>query len=494
MYVCLGSVMYGYGASIIGTTLGQPTFIKYMKLDTASNAVQLEGAINGLFQVGGLFGTFGSQYFSDRFGRLKALFVACCFYLLGGVLQTGSAAVGMFIVARFITGVGVVPQYQSEISSPHSRGLLVGFHGGALGIGYCMASWIGVGFFHVHAQNTQWRIPLAIQCILPIILGAGVLFLPESPRWLVQRHQKDRALEVLKRLHHDPSDPDDSFALAEFTQIDRQLEEERHLETGWSSFWKVPANRKRAAMGFWIMFGLQCTGTQVINNYGTLLYSNLGYGSSTQLLLQAGWITQAVIGNFSNAFYMDKFKRIHLFVFGLVMDGIVLIIEMILLSLYSHSTNRAGNQAAVAMLFLHGAFYAFSLDGTSYVYMTEIFPTHLRSKGISISIAGLYIAPLILLTSAPTAFAHIGWKYYIVFVVCIVLTLVFIILVCPETRGMPLEEIAALFGDKVVAHIDETGHVQVEHDEKNAAVALQTGEPDEIEHSREVSGKETMIA
>lgn len=99
--------MYGYGASIIGTTLGQPTFIKYMKLDTVSNATQLEGAINGLFQVGGLFGTFGSQYFSDRYGRLKALFAACCFYLLGGVLQTGAAAVGMFIVARFVTGIGV---------------------------------------------------------------------------------------------------------------------------------------------------------------------------------------------------------------------------------------------------------------------------------------------------------------------------------------------------------------------------------------------------
>lgn len=81
--------------------------------------------------------------------------------------------------------------------------------------------------------------------------------------------------------------------------------------------------------------------------------------------------------------------------------------------------------------------YAFSLDGTSYVYMTEIFPTHLRSKGISISIAGLYVAPLILLTSAPTAFASIGWKYYIVFVVMIILTLAFITLVCPEVSQIP---------------------------------------------------------
>jgi MFS family permease len=113
----------------------------------------------------------------------------------------------MFIVMRFITGIGIgefsgpqlvtglylikvigaivtlVPLYQSEIVPPRIRGLLVGMHGVLICVGYTMSSWIGLGFYFVNASGAQWRIPLAIQCIAPLILASGVMFLPESPRW-----------------------------------------------------------------------------------------------------------------------------------------------------------------------------------------------------------------------------------------------------------------------------------------------------------------------
>jgi MFS family permease len=98
-------------------------------------------------------------------------------------------AVSMYIVMRFITGVGIgalvtlVPLYQSEISPPAIRGLLVGMHGVLICVGYAVASWIGLAFYFVNASGAQWRIPLAIQCLAPLALAAGVLFLPESPRW-----------------------------------------------------------------------------------------------------------------------------------------------------------------------------------------------------------------------------------------------------------------------------------------------------------------------
>lgn len=122
-------------ASIIGTTLGQPTFVAYFNLTTASNASQLEGAMNGLFQAGGLLGCFLAGWAADQLGRKRTMFIVTTISIVGGALQAGSVAMAMFLVARFVTGFGIggvvllVPLWQSEISPPKARGLLVGLHG-----------------------------------------------------------------------------------------------------------------------------------------------------------------------------------------------------------------------------------------------------------------------------------------------------------------------------------------------------------------------------
>ena len=78
-----------------------------MGLDTASNAAQLEGAINGLFQTGGMFGALSCSWIADHFGRRKGLFIGGCFAWVGGALQAGSVDVPMFMVARLLTGFGI---------------------------------------------------------------------------------------------------------------------------------------------------------------------------------------------------------------------------------------------------------------------------------------------------------------------------------------------------------------------------------------------------
>lgn len=103
----LGSISYGYSSCIIATTLGQPSFITAMKLDVYTNAVQLIGAINGLYQAGGLLGTVYVGLTGDRLGRRWAIFSASVITVVGGALQAGSVHVGMFMAARFITGLGI---------------------------------------------------------------------------------------------------------------------------------------------------------------------------------------------------------------------------------------------------------------------------------------------------------------------------------------------------------------------------------------------------
>ncbi|KAK4950712.1 hypothetical protein LTR10_010705 [Elasticomyces elasticus] len=107
IFVALGSLTYGYCASIIATTLGQPTFISYFALDTRSNAASLTGAVNGLFQAGGLIGTLCSSFLADSLGRRKAILIAAIVTVIGGALQAGSVAIAMYVVMRLVTGLGI---------------------------------------------------------------------------------------------------------------------------------------------------------------------------------------------------------------------------------------------------------------------------------------------------------------------------------------------------------------------------------------------------
>lgn len=108
--VSLGQVAFGYPASIIGTTLGEPPFHLYMKLaeenGPTKNSQALIGTINGLFQAGAVLGILSASYIMDRWGRKAGVLYCCFFSLIGGALLCSSQNIGMFIAARFIAGWG----------------------------------------------------------------------------------------------------------------------------------------------------------------------------------------------------------------------------------------------------------------------------------------------------------------------------------------------------------------------------------------------------
>jgi MFS family permease len=121
-------------------------------------------------------------------------------------------------------------------------------------------------------------------------------------------------------------------------------------------------------------------------------------------------------------------------VFGFASCIVALIGECVTVSIFQKTGHRSAASAAVFFLFLHIACFSSSVDATSYIYASEIFPTPVRAKGLSFSISGLFIATIIFLQCAPTAFDQIGWKYYLVFI-CITTVIFFIIwFYFPEVR------------------------------------------------------------
>lgn len=152
--------------------------------------------------------------FAQYAGRKRSIQLGATIVIIGGALCAGSVNVAMFIVSRFIAGVGIgvlitsIPMYQSEVSTPESRGFMVCMHGVMFAVGYSLSAWIGFGtYFSSPDSSFGWRFPLAFQTAPALLLLVGSPFLPFSPRWLLQQDRPEEAYAVLRRLHISKEDP-----------------------------------------------------------------------------------------------------------------------------------------------------------------------------------------------------------------------------------------------------------------------------------------------
>ena len=190
LFVAFGSLSYGYASSISAALIGQPSWYDYMGLvpgESYTNVIL--GAINGVYAAGGAFGCVFNMWSAEALGRRRSIQLGCLISIVGAGLMTGIVNIAMFIVSRFIMGFGIgilvtlVPLYQSEVSPPESRGLMVGLHGVLIGFSYSLTGFITYGCYFAPYGQFQWRFPLSVQLIPVIILLIGSFFLPESPRW-----------------------------------------------------------------------------------------------------------------------------------------------------------------------------------------------------------------------------------------------------------------------------------------------------------------------
>lgn len=144
--------------------------------------------------------------------------------------------------------------------------------------------------------------------------------------------------------------------------------------------------------------------------YNPTLYASLGYGTVMQLVLTGVWANITIIGNTICAFTVDRMGRVLALKLGWAGDLCAMIGIVISLARFDATGSRGAAIAAVFFLYLHIAFYALFIDATTYIYTSELFPNNIRGRGMSISLCSYFVALVILLDSAPTAFANIGWK------------------------------------------------------------------------------------
>ncbi|EXJ84560.1 hypothetical protein A1O3_05229 [Capronia epimyces CBS 606.96] len=462
-FVALGSFTYGFNSAIIGSVIGLPSFYAYFDFEaTSSYGGNIIGASNGLYAGAGAIGCWTVFWLLDLLGRKRSIQIICLVCIVSAAIQAGSAHIAMFLVGRFFNGLGVgfintaIPTYISEISPPAQRGRLVGSHGFVICVSYGFSGWCGFAIYYENDPTIQWRLLLALQIVAPLLLLLGSPFIPESPRWLIQNGRTEKGLTVLEKLHANADDPEHIGAREECLQIRRQIELEKSQKS--PNIIQLVFSRKyrkRMFFGFYLQAMCQSTGVLVIANYMVLELNNLGLSGSTPLLLLAVYNTWAACLNYVNALLIDRIGRIRIVTIGITGCMVCLILVTALNAHYGNAgnPNKAGQALAITFMFLFVSFYGFGIDVSSYVYCSEIFPTHIRAKGVGWSVSGLFLMTTVYTTAAGPAFNHIGWKYYLVFIIVTCLMLPYVVLKFPETKGLSLEEVGALFGDEVALDV-----------------------------------------
>ncbi|KXG50456.1 Major facilitator superfamily domain, general substrate transporter [Penicillium griseofulvum] len=260
-FAATGSFLFGYDSGIFKklTTIKYETDIigvmtdviashHFLKFFNTTKTSTIIGAINSTFSRGAVIGALMAGLTIDRFGRRRTIQMGALLATIGDILQCAAQNLVMILVGRIIAGwaVGVLRLSQQMI-----------------GVCFIVSTWIGYGSLHAPDTNSlQWRFPLAFQALPAFMLFAGMFWLPESPRHLIEKDHDDKALSILKRLHYDGTNME--WIQTEFTEIRTTINTERAITApGWTIMFKVPQWRTRLLQGTLVQVFSQMTGINV---------------------------------------------------------------------------------------------------------------------------------------------------------------------------------------------------------------------------------------
>jgi MFS family permease len=176
IYVALGSTSCAYSIAVLGGVIGQPSFYTSLGLAPEGSpgydrTAQLLGAFNGVQSAGACVGTVYNAWSANALSRKRTIQIGAVVTVISAALCAVSVNVGMFIFARFVSGLGLgiigtcIPMYQSEIAPPELRGLMVSMHGVMFGVRYSLSAWLNFGIYFMTQNGSTstfpWRFPMA---------------------------------------------------------------------------------------------------------------------------------------------------------------------------------------------------------------------------------------------------------------------------------------------------------------------------------------------
>lgn len=426
----LGGLLSGFDTGVISGAL------LYIN-ETWDLSDYFQGILVSSVLIGAVIGAATNGILADIFGRKKIIIATAIIFILGSILCGLAPNVYVLILSRILVGLAVgivnfvVPLYLSEVSPKQLRGTLVSLYQWAITAGILFSYIINAAF----AQAVySWRWMLFAGIVPGMVLLIGMMFLSDTPRWLVSKNRDDEAKKVFTKIEPD-IDADE-----EIKNIKATLKPDCEHADGKFKFkrWMIMP----FVVGIGIMFAQICTGINTIIYYAPTIFKIAGFDSN----LNAIYATTGIgVVNFLMTiiaiFFTDKLGRKPLLYCGLT--GVMLSLLALGCAFQFEAMLGANLKwVAVGSLVSYIVCFAFSLGPIGWILVSEVFPLKIRGLAMSICTVSNFAFNFFVVGSFPILINRLGgavtfWGFAAVSLLCIIFVFFFV----PETKGISLEQI-----------------------------------------------------
>ncbi|TLS26656.1 hypothetical protein PpBr36_04035 [Pyricularia pennisetigena] len=448
-----GFLLFGYDQGVMSGIISAPAFNKFFP-ETDHNPT-MQGFVTAIYEIGCLLGAMFILAVGDILGRRRAMILGALIMGLGVIIQIvtikpSPSPIAQFIIGRTIMGVGngintsTIPTYQAECSQTSNRGLLLCIQGGMIAFGTVIAYWIDYGASY-GPDDLVWRFPIAFQIVFALFISIPMIFLPESPRWLLT-HQRipeaDRVIAALRGYEVDGQE----------TILERDLILDSIKASGFSGQKSTPVKAlftggptqhlRRMLLGSGSQLMQQIGGCNAVIYYFPILFQE-SIGETHEMALLLGGVNMIVYAIFATTswFVIERAGRRRLFLIGSIGQCLSMVITFACLI---PGTTSAAKGAAVG-LFTYIAFFGATWLPLPWLYPAEVNPIKTRAKANAVSTCTNWLFNFLVVMVVPIMIDDIGWGTYLFFAVMNAIFIPIIYFFFPETKRRSLEEIDVIF-------------------------------------------------
>jgi len=452
LFVAFGGVLFGYDTGTISGIIAMPYWLQeFATTPDKTLKASEDSLIVSILSAGTFFGALAAAPFGDLLGRRLGLMTAAgVVFNLGVILQTASTSQPLFIAGRFFAGLGVglvsalIPMYQSETSPKWIRGTVVGAYQLAITIGLFLAAIVN-NSTKDRKDSGSYRIPVAVQFLWSSILVIGLIFLPETPRYLIKMDKYDKAAVSLGKLRRLPVDH--PAVLEELNEVQANHLYEMSLGKATYADCFRGTMAKRVITGCALQALQQLTGVNFIFYYGTQYFKRAGFRDP--FIIQVITNSVNVASTFPGLYMVEKLGRRNLLLLGAVGMCVCQFIVAIT-GTVAGTKDLPAQRAAIAFVCIYIFFFASSWGPVAWVVTGDLFPLKHRAKALSMTTASNWLLNWAIAYSTPymtdPEHANMGSKVFFVWGSFCFVCIAFVWFMIYETKGLTLEQVDELYG------------------------------------------------
>ena len=421
----LGGYLFGFDFAVISGAL------PFLKVQFGLNEYW-EGFTTGCLALGAIIGCLVAGGVAEKYGRRYGLLTAASIFAISSIGMATANNLTMFIFARFIAGIGVgmasmlSPLYIAEVTPSHVRGRMVAINQLTIVIGILVTNLVNYSLRNNGTEAWRWMFGLGV--VPSTLFIIGVLWLPESPRWLLQVGNKDKAQKILSKIGGE------NYAAESIISMQKTITV--HSKISYKSVFEK-AVFPAVLIGIGLAVFQQLCGINVVFNYTAVLFESIGFSKDDQLLETVFIGAINLIFTILAMLLVDKLGRKPLMLIGA--GGLAI--------LYVIIANLLGIRSPNVSWFLLAAIglYATSLAPVTWVLISEIFPGKVRAAAISVAVLCLWAAYFILTFTFPILYSRLQDKTFYIYAAVCVIGFLFVYFKVKETKGKTLEEMDGIF-------------------------------------------------